>query len=212
MTTTTTEASTATDADPSSDDQPPSPAESDSTEPPETMAEVEAHRSGSHPILIDDTLSIVIERDVSIVRRSRDDFQLPHFPETLLRAVAEIDRDVAMISIRIVGDERMRAIHREHLGIDATTDVMTFDMTEEGGPIEVDLILCADEALRQAEARGHAIECELLLYAIHGLLHCAGFDDKAEEDAACMHAEEDRILEAIGIGVTFARTRAGGET
>ena len=47
----------------------------------------------------------------------------------------------------------------------------------------------------------------MLLYAVHGLLHCAGFDDHETAAFDRMHAEEDRILRAIGVGPIFA----GGE-
>ncbi len=61
--------------------------------------------------------------------------------------------------------------------------------------------------MRQARQRGHSVERELLLYAVHGLLHCAGFDDHGTAAFDRMHAEEDRILRAIGIGPIFI---AGG--
>jgi ssRNA-specific RNase YbeY (16S rRNA maturation enzyme) len=48
-----------------------------------------------------------------------------------------------------------------------------------------------------------SIEREVLLYALHGILHCAGFDDRTPQDFEAMHAEEDRILLAIDVGATF---------
>ncbi|VAX42159.1 hypothetical protein MNBD_PLANCTO03-1432, partial [hydrothermal vent metagenome] len=78
----------------------------------------------------------------------------------------------------------------------------------EGQPLDVDLLLCVDEARRQAEARGFTIERELLLYLVHGVLHCLGYDDHTEADAARMHAEEDRLLEAAGVGATYALPEA----
>jgi len=44
---------------------------------------------------------------------------------------------------------------------------------------------------------------ELLLYALHGLLHCCGYDDSTDADREVMHTEEDRILEAIGVGRVY---------
>ena len=45
--------------------------------------------------------------------------------------------------------------------------------------------------------------------ALHGVLHCTGFDDRDAAGAAAMHAEEDRILGAIGVGATFGRGAGG---
>jgi len=126
--------------------------------------------------------------------------------ESLIRAAArEVDRPVRSIEVELVDDARMRALHAEHLGVDRTTDVMTFDLTDAGeAAVEASIVLCVDEARRRGEELGHGVERELLLYALHGLLHCCGYDDHDEAGYRRMHAEEDRILERIGVGRTFA--------
>ena len=112
-------------------------------------------------------------------------------------------RPIRRVSLVIADDARMIELHRRHLGQDCTTDVLTFVENDEG-PLQADIAICADVAARQGIERGHSIERELLLYAIHGLLHCIGFDDLDESGFAAMHAEEDRILKLMGIGATFA--------
>jgi probable rRNA maturation factor len=125
----------------------------------------------------------------------------------LLAALELIDRPVGRVSLRIVADQAMTELHRRHKGIDATTDVLTF--AEEGEAIDADIAVCADEAARQAAGRGHPVDSELLLYALHGVLHCDRFDDRDDAGSRAMHAEEDRILRAIGVGATFARGASG---
>jgi probable rRNA maturation factor len=71
-------------------------------------------------------------------------------------------------------------------------------------PLDADLLICLDEAARQAQSRGIVIERELLLYALHGVLHCLGEDDHDPVAHEQMHAREDGILTALGIGPTFA--------
>lgn len=114
------------------------------------------------------------------------------------------------VHVFVIDDRLMRDLHQAHLGEPDTTDVMTFDLTErEPGtpgdetPIEVEIVVCADEAARRAAELGHGLDRELLLYAVHGLLHCTGMDDHTESGAAAMHEEEDRILRAIGVGATY---------
>ena len=124
--------------------------------------------------------------------------------ERLAAAVLEIRRPVQRVSVLIVDDERMTALHHRHLGAACTTDVLTFPASEAGEAIDMDIAVCVDAAARQAKERGHPLAQELLLYAIHGVLHCAGFDDHDESEARAMHDEEDRILRAIGVGPTFA--------
>jgi rRNA maturation RNase YbeY len=113
-------------------------------------------------------------------------------------------RTVSRLAVRIVADPEMIELHRRHSGQDQTTDVLTFVLSEtESGPIEADIAINADEAARQSAQRGHSIERELLLYAIHGALHGAGFDDHDQAGYRSMHQTEDRILQAIGVGPTF---------
>lgn len=123
----------------------------------------------------------------------------------LPRAAAHLRRPVARCAVRIVGDATMAALHERTLNIPGPTDVLTFDSTpvEPGAGIDVDIAVCQGEALRNLEGRRSCLEQELLLYAVHGLLHCDGFDDVTEAGAAAMHVEEDRILVAIGLGPAY---------
>jgi len=125
------------------------------------------------------------------------------------------------IRVRVVGDAAMAAAHERFGGEAGTTDVLTFDLTEPTkgpglkgdpvprGPLDVDILVCADEALRQAQQRGHSLEQELLLYIIHGILHCLGYDDHDPDQAARMHAVEDRVLETLGVGAVYGRPAGG---
>ncbi|MEQ9097477.1 MAG: rRNA maturation RNase YbeY [Phycisphaerales bacterium] len=117
------------------------------------------------------------------------------------------------LRIRVVDDDEMARAHERHMGDPTTTDVMTFDLAEgaaeRGAPVDADLLVCLDEAARNARERGHAVERELLLYIVHGMLHCLGHDDHDESSYQRMHALEDELLEAIGVGATF-RPATGG--
>lgn len=128
--------------------------------------------------------------------------------DRLLAAIEHLPQlATANISILLADDQRMRSLHHQFIGQDSTTDVLTFDLREnECSAPQIELALGIEVARRQARERDHNIERELLLYAIHGLLHTLGFDDHDEASYAKMHAEEDRILAAIGVGPTFSRS------
>lgn len=108
-----------------------------------------------------------------------------------------LPRDVARIDVSIIDDAAMIDLHTRWHGLAATTDVLTFEHVPTGA-IDVDIAVCLDEAARAAESHRHSADDELLLYIVHGLLHCCGFDDNTDASAAAMHAEEDRLLAAIG--------------
>ncbi len=122
----------------------------------------------------------------------------------LAAAATVLEAEIARLSVRLVDDAAMRSLHERHCGIDATTDVLTFAAAEPHEPVDADVACCVDEAARQAARRGHAVDDELLLYALHGLLHCLGHDDRDPTGFAAMHAEEDRVLAAIGAAARFA--------
>jgi probable rRNA maturation factor len=111
------------------------------------------------------------------------------------------------VRVRVVADPEMAAAHQRWKGLPGPTDVLTFDLSDglnRGEELDVDILVCLDEARRHGVERGHTPERELLLYIVHGLLHCLGHDDHEESAAAAMHAMEDRVLEALGVGATFA--------
>lgn len=123
------------------------------------------------------------------------------------------------VRVSVVNDQRMRAAHNRYSGIDTTTDVLTFDLAhdqpaDQQKVLDTDLFVCADEAQRQSQSRQHDTKHELLLYIVHGVLHCVGYNDHDEESYQRMHAREDEILNACGFGGLFhaKNTQAPGDT
>ena len=114
---------------------------------------------------------------------------------------------VARLGIRFVDDDAMSDFHVQFSGIEGTTDVLTFDASEAPDSAEIDLIVCVDVAAREATQRQHPVREELLLYTLHGILHCLGHDDHTDHEYQAMHDAEDRILTAAGIAARFADHR-----
>jgi len=110
----------------------------------------------------------------------------------------------AEISIVLADDERIQELNREYRKADRPTDVLAFSQLE-GEETEVpgkrlalgDVVISVDTAERQAAEQGHALENELDLLIIHGVLHLLGYDDQTEADAAEMRRHENRILDEL---------------
>lgn len=125
------------------------------------------------------------------------------------RSVLDLLPNTGSVRVRIVDDAEMIEAHKRFCDLDTTTDVLTFDLASHDTAfhtktLDTDLIVCADEARRQAQQRGHPITHELLLYVVHGVLHCLGHDDHDHDAYARMHAREDELLTAAGIGPVFS--------
>ena len=130
---------------------------------------------------------------------------LAYLRRWLPKAVAEIKRPPAVVAVSLVGDTKMAALHRQFLNIAGPTDVMTFELDHDarGRCTEGEVVISASYAKREALKRGHDVRREMLLYALHGVLHLSGFDDLSEREHRRMHREEDRILTEIGVGTVF---------
>ena len=99
---------------------------------------------------------------------------------------------LAELTITLVDEAAMTALHERWMDLPGPTDVMSFPMDElrpgraDEEPLEGvlgDVVLCPPVARRQAVAAGHAVGDELLLLTTHGILHLLGFDhaEPAEE-------------------------------
>lgn len=123
------------------------------------------------------------------------------------RALASLPNE-GDIRVCIVDDQRMSIAHEKFSGITGTTDVLTFDLAPETSSfnqkiIDTDLTICYDEAIRQATKLNHPVEHELLLYIIHGTLHCLGYNDHDDAEYQRMHKKEDELLAKINIKPIF---------
>ena len=91
------------------------------------------------------------------------------------------------INVSFVDDEYMTELHIKWMDEPGTTDVLSFPMDMPETPGEAvtlgDIVISPVVAAEQAKARGHSIEHEIYILAVHGLLHIIGYDhaDKAEE-------------------------------
>ena len=131
--------------------------------------------------------------------------------ETLIRNICEqFSLKQAAITVSVVDDAGIIQVHKQFLDKDTTTDVISFDLTDEfeqGRTFQV--VANADMASRQGGQRGHGTEAELALYITHGMLHNLGHDDLDEADAAAMHQKEDEILQANGFGIIYHNDKEG---
>ena len=107
------------------------------------------------------------------------------------------------ISIAIVDDAEIRRANKQFLNRSAGTDCLSCDLSDCANEKSFELIVNAEEAVKEAAMRGHSSEAELALYVTHGLLHNLGFDDSTKNRAKKMHDTEDEILQQQGYGFVY---------
>ncbi len=86
----------------------------------------------------------------------------------------------------IVSDVRIASLHGQFLRDPTPTDVITFHHGE--------IVLSAETARREARQRGLLLPAEIARYAVHGLLHLAGWSDAAPGEASAMRSVQEKIL------------------
>ncbi|MBQ6395844.1 MAG: rRNA maturation RNase YbeY [Atopobiaceae bacterium] len=113
----------------------------------------------------------------------------------------EVDRDCS-ISLTYVDDEEIRRLNREWRGVDAPTDVLSFECDSpddpdlpEGIPVELgDIVIAPAFVSRQSSSFGTTFADEERLMLVHATLHLLGYDHMEDEDAPLMQSVEDAIL------------------
>jgi probable rRNA maturation factor len=108
------------------------------------------------------------------------------------------------LNIAIVDGEAMHKYNIQFLGHDYVTDVISFqvDYKETGKKnvqkyLEGDILVCADVAIDRAKEFGWSSLEEFFLYAIHGTLHLAGYDDKKATAKKIMQKKESEYINEI---------------
>jgi probable rRNA maturation factor len=107
------------------------------------------------------------------------------FPSRKKTDLEELDQ----ISVLIISDRRIAALHRRFMNELGPTDVLTFQHGE--------IFISVETALRNARRFGNALARELELYVVHGLLHLNGFDDRDPAGTRKMRAAEKKILHRL---------------
>jgi probable rRNA maturation factor len=91
------------------------------------------------------------------------------------------------ITVALVDDTRLQALHRDFMGIDAPTDIMTFPADESAGENQGgELAISVDHAMNQAAEWGLSPGEEIAFLTVHGLLHLLGWRDDTNEQRQSM--------------------------
>lgn len=96
------------------------------------------------------------------------------------------------VSLAFVGDRAIQTLNRKFMKKDRPTDVLSFPLGEKGPDGKYylgDIVIAVPVAFRQAKEKGHSLDRELRLLAIHGFLHLLGYDHSAgiEEEERKLH-------------------------
>jgi probable rRNA maturation factor len=91
---------------------------------------------------------------------------------TLQQSVG-VDRLVT--EIVFVGDKKIKALNAQFRGVDAPTDVLSFERNGDNPEHPASVVISLETAARQAELAGWSLSQETVSLANHGFLHILGY-------------------------------------
>ncbi len=91
-------------------------------------------------------------------------------------------------------DDYLLEINRNFLQHDYYTDIISFDLTEPGKPVEAEIYISIDRVKDNARNLGTSFRSEILRVIFHGALHICGYKDKKKSEIILMREKEDQYL------------------
>jgi probable rRNA maturation factor len=111
------------------------------------------------------------------------------------RLESEVAGGQAFICL-ISSDRELRRLNREFRKQDHATDILSFPSEPETGFLG-ELAISFEKARQQAVKHGHAVEQEVEILMLHGLLHLLGMDH--ETDGGRMSRAERKWRASLGL-------------
>jgi rRNA maturation RNase YbeY len=102
------------------------------------------------------------------------------------------------LEVNFVDEDTIRALHRDFLQDDSSTDVITFDLgvTPEGWRAAT-IAICVPVAQQYARRYRASLREELQRLVIHGALHLLGYGDHTPPQKRKMRQQENKILQQM---------------
>lgn len=119
--------------------------------------------------------------------------------------------DPSEVEVTLVNDETIREMNNKFRNIDASTDVLSFPLGENGvydknpetgAKMLGDIVISVEHALSQADLYGHGIEREVAFLTVHSMLHLLGYDhENGGLEKTIMREKEEKVLDALGLAI-----------
>jgi rRNA maturation RNase YbeY len=92
------------------------------------------------------------------------------------------NQNTATISIILTNDKKLLQLKNQYFQQDVLTDVITFNLEENGDPIDGEIYISLHRVSENAKEFKQDTDRELKRVIIHGCLHLLGYDDQTPEE------------------------------
>ena len=107
------------------------------------------------------------------------------------------------IDFHFLAPREMEEMNMQYVGHEGITDVICFNYPEamavpgEEETSHIEIFICPEAARKAAVRPGRTYESEIILYAVHGLLHAAGENDLSVEEKKEMRKKEKSVTRKL---------------
>ncbi|HBJ98333.1 MAG TPA: rRNA maturation RNase YbeY [Clostridiales bacterium] len=151
-----------------------------------------------------------------VIRQDEEPYEFDKIADAVYKKLGQTDK--LSIELDFVTPEEIQQLNREYRGVDRVTDVLSFpyldgikgkvirredfedDIDDETDSVLIGSVCINPErAKEQAEEYGHSLKREICYLALHGFLHCFGFDHIEKADEEEMTALANEIMDSLDI-------------
>lgn len=151
-----------------------------------------------------------------VIRQDEEPYEFDKIADAVYKKLGQTDK--LSIELDFVSPEEIQTLNREYRGVDRVTDVLSFpyldgvkgkvirredfgdDIDDETDSVLIGSVCINPErAKEQAEEYGHSLRREVCYLALHGFLHCFGFDHVEKADEEEMTALANEIMDSLDI-------------
>jgi len=113
----------------------------------------------------------------------------------LVKAITDdLKFNIVNLEINFINSAEIHLLNKKHLNHDYTTDIITFDYSDDFESLDGELFISVDDAKLNAKKYKVTLNEELARLVIHGILHLLGYDDQITTDKIIMKRMENKLL------------------
>jgi probable rRNA maturation factor len=125
------------------------------------------------------------------------------FESQIGQVLEKLEETDCELSLLLTDDVEIQELNRTYRDLDKATDVLSFPQDEDavnetGDTLLGDVVISVETAARQAEEHHLSFNEELILLAIHGILHLLGYDhERSPQEARIMQDKTQEVFETL---------------
>ncbi len=140
-----------------------------------------------------------------LLKNNQDQYPVDpsQFQSQVAQILEKLGETECELSLVLTDDLEIQELNRTYRKLDQPTDVLSFPqdeaaVNESGETLLGDVVISLETAARQAEEHHLSFNEELILLAIHGILHLLGHDhERSPQDARVMQDKTQAIFEIL---------------